>query len=109
MSSRKIGDASALRLPVLVALLLAGGLSLQLAPLAGAQQSTGAIATPGVVSSGGRFGFGQPATAAQIATENIDVRPDGIGLPPASGIAAQGQVIYSVKCASCHGATGREG
>jgi cytochrome c len=109
MSNPRIGDASALRLLVLAALLLAGGLSLWLAPQAGAHQSAGATPTPGVVSSDGRFGFGQPATAAEIAATNIDVRPDGTGLPPGSGRAAQGQAIYSAKCASCHGATGSEG
>jgi S-disulfanyl-L-cysteine oxidoreductase SoxD len=114
MWSRRVGDASARQstsaaVLVLVAVLLAGGLSLRLASQAGAQQPAGASATPGVVSSSGRFGFGQAATAAQIAAENIDVRPDGTGLPPASGRAAQGQSIYSVKCASCHGDTGREG
>jgi cytochrome c len=115
MSSRKIGDASArtlstsVALPVLVAVLLAVGVSVWVAPQAGAQQSAGANATPGVVSSGGRFGFGQPATASQIAAENIDVRSDGTGLPQASGMPGQGQAIYSVKCASCHGDTGREG
>jgi mono/diheme cytochrome c family protein len=109
MSNPRIGDASALRLLVLAALLLAGGLSLRLAPQAGAHQPAGATPTPGVVSDDGRFGFGQPATAAEIAAKNIDVRPDGTGLPPASGVTAQGQAIYSAKCASCHGATGREG
>jgi S-disulfanyl-L-cysteine oxidoreductase SoxD len=81
---------------VLVAALLAVALALGFAPQAGAQ----AVNSPGI---------GQPATAAQIAAENIDVRPDGMGLPPASGMAAQGEVIYSAKCASCHGDTGREG
>jgi len=114
MWSRRIGDASARQstsaaVLVLVAVLLAGGLSLRLAPQAGAQQPAGATTTPGVGSSGRPFGFGQLATAAQIAAENIDVRPDGTGLPPASGRAARGQAIYSVKCAACHGDTGREG
>src|SRR5262249_13482582 len=115
MCSRRIGDASAIRqstsmvLLVLVAVLLAGGLSLQLVLSAGAQQAAGASAAQGAVSSGGRFGFGQPANAAQIAAENIDVRPDGTGLPPGSGMAAAGHAIYNVKCAACHGDTGREG
>ena len=112
MSSRRTGAASARPTSTSIALLvtvLAGSLSLLLAPDAGAQQPAGGTATPGVVNSGGRFGFGQPATAAQIAAENIDVRPDGAGLPPGSGMATQGQALYSVKCASCHGATGREG
>jgi len=108
MSSRRIGDACAWLL-LLVGVVLAGGLSLGVAAQAAAHQPVGATATPGVVSSDGRFGFGQPATAAQIAAENIDVRPDGAGLPPGSGMAAQGQAMYSVKCAACHGDTGREG
>jgi len=115
MWNRKIHEAFARRqststvLVIVMAVLLAGGLSLRLTPDAGAHQPASATATPGAVSTDGRFGFGQPATAAQIAAENVDVRPDGTGLPPASGTAAQGQAIYSVKCASCHGDSGREG
>jgi S-disulfanyl-L-cysteine oxidoreductase SoxD len=89
--------------------LCAIGLSLGVAQPAGAHQPAGATATPSVVSSDGRFGFGQPVTAAQISAENIDVRPDGTGLPAGSGMAAQGQAIYAAACASCHGDTGHEG
>lgn len=56
-----------------------------------------------------RFCFGRPATAAQIAAIDIDVRPDGQGLPPGSGTVPEGRAIYAAKCASCHGATGVEG
>jgi cytochrome c len=80
---------------------------LVVAPPAGAQQAPGAA--PGMLNSDGRLSFGQPATTAQIAAENIDVRPDGTGLPPGSGRADQGQAIYTARCASCHGDTGREG
>ncbi len=52
------------------------------------------------------FGFGKPATASEIAGWDIDVRPDGSGLPPGSGSVEQGQVIYDAKCASCHGTFG---
>ena len=103
MSSRRIGDASAWLL-LLVGVVLAGGLSFGVAAQTNAQQPAGAPATPG-----GPFGFGQAARAAQIAAENIDVRPDGTGLPPGNGMAAQGQAIYVARCASCHGDTGREG
>ena len=56
-----------------------------------------------------RFGFGRPATAAEITAWDIDVRPDGEGLPPGRGTARDGATIYERRCASCHGATGREG
>jgi cytochrome c len=54
----------------------------------------------------GTFGFGRPATAADIAAINIDVRADGAGLPSGSGTAAQGASIFADKCAACHGANG---
>lgn len=54
------------------------------------------------------FGFGRPATAAEITAWDIDVRPDGKGLPPGTGTAGDGKSIYMIKCAACHGADGRE-
>jgi S-disulfanyl-L-cysteine oxidoreductase SoxD len=53
-----------------------------------------------------RFGFGRPATRAQIAALDIDVMPDGTGLPAGEGTAVQGAPIYAAKCASCHGPAG---
>jgi cytochrome c len=55
------------------------------------------------------FGFGRRATPAEIAAWDIDAGPDGVGLPPGSGVPSQGAVIYAHKCAACHGATGTEG
>ena len=52
------------------------------------------------------YGFGKPAAAAEIAGWDIDVRPDGRGLPAGRGSVEQGQVIYDEKCASCHGTFG---
>ena len=51
-------------------------------------------------------GLGKPITEADIAAWNIDVLPDGTGLPPGSGTPAQGAPIYSQKCAICHGENG---
>ena len=51
-------------------------------------------------------GLGQKITEAEIAAWNIDVLPDGTGLPPGSGTPAQGAPIYAQKCALCHGEKG---
>jgi S-disulfanyl-L-cysteine oxidoreductase SoxD len=56
-----------------------------------------------------RFGFGRPASPEQIAVWDIDVRPDGTGLPPGSGTARFGALLYARQCAACHGPTGTEG
>ena len=55
------------------------------------------------------FGIGRPATPAEIAALDIDVGPDGAGLPPGRGTAADGAPIYAARCAGCHGKTGKEG
>lgn len=52
------------------------------------------------------WGFGEPATAEQIAGWDIDVRPDGTGLPPGSGSVEDGEMLYEEKCAECHGSFG---
>ncbi len=55
------------------------------------------------------FGIGRPASPEEIAALDIDIGPDGAGLPPGSATSADGAPIYATKCASCHGATGQEG
>ncbi|MFX0541265.1 c-type cytochrome [Roseovarius sp. S4756] len=49
------------------------------------------------------FGVGQPATEEEIAAINIDVMPDGRGLPDGSGTYAEGEELYETICAACHG------
>lgn len=56
-----------------------------------------------------RYGFGRPARPDEIAAWDLDVLPDGTGLPEGSGTPALGAAIYAGKCASCHGETGVEG
>lgn len=55
------------------------------------------------------YGLGRHATDQQIQIWNIDVSPDGQGLPPGQGTVKQGAQIYLTKCAGCHGPTGKEG
>jgi S-disulfanyl-L-cysteine oxidoreductase SoxD len=52
------------------------------------------------------LGIGRPATTDEIKKLDIDVMPDGRGLPPGSGTVAEGARIYAEKCASCHGKNG---
>lgn len=53
-----------------------------------------------------RFGLGRPATAEEIAALDHDVNGSGVGLPPGSGDATRGEMVYRDKCAVCHGARG---
>ncbi len=55
-------------------------------------------------SYSGPYGFGNPASAADIARIDIDVMPDGRGAPPGQGNYIQGKKIYADRCAACHGA-----
>tara|TARA_R110002074_G_scaffold228259_2_gene399859 strand:+ start:54850 stop:55716 length:867 start_codon:yes stop_codon:yes gene_type:complete len=54
----------------------------------------------------GHFGIGKTATSEEIAGWDIDIRPDGKGLPVGQGSVAQGEPLYEAKCASCHGSFG---
>jgi cytochrome c len=53
--------------------------------------------------------LGQPLSHADLARWDINVLPDGTGLPKGSGTSAQGAPIYAQKCAHCHGANGHGG
>ena len=46
------------------------------------------------------------ATPEEIAGWDIDVRPDGQGLPPGKGTVKEGEAIYMEQCAACHGEFG---
>ena len=48
-------------------------------------------------------GLGKPATEREIQGWDIDIRPDGKGLPAGQGDAIAGEEIFLQKCASCHG------
>ena len=79
----------------LVLLVLAG------APAAAAAQPPDAAAAP--------LGLGRAATAEEIAALDIDVRPDGAGLPLGGGTVADGARVWDRACRACHGAEGEGG
>ena len=54
----------------------------------------------------GHYGYGSPASKEQIAGWDIDIRPDGLGLPEGSGSVEDGEYLYEDKCVHCHGTFG---
>ena len=47
--------------------------------------------------------IGRPATQEEVAAVDIDVMPDGVGAPEGSGTFEEGEDLYALHCASCHG------
>lgn len=54
-------------------------------------------------------GIGHLATKSDIDPWDIDVSPNGAGLPLGAGSVQQGRQLFLQKCAICHGQTGIEG
>ena len=59
-----------------------------------------AAGTPGLEAN---FGIGRAATEEEIAAIDIDVTPDGHGLPDGRGSYADGKAHYEERCLACHG------
>jgi cytochrome c len=49
------------------------------------------------------YDLGRAATPDEVAAWDIDIRPDGAGLPEGSGSVMDGEGIYTQQCAMCHG------
>jgi cytochrome c len=89
------------------------------APETPAEEKSGAVAEPAEtkvaeakeaapaaaeeVPTHGVFHLGRPATEDEVAAWDIDIRPDGAGLPEGRGTVAEGEPIFAEQCASCHG------
>ncbi|MDV7142937.1 c-type cytochrome [Tropicimonas sp. TH_r6] len=51
----------------------------------------------------GKFGLGRPALPEEVAAWNIDILPDGTGLPEGEGDVWTGEEVFADNCAVCHG------
>lgn len=65
--------------------------------------AAGLMAAISVPTYAGEFGLGRVATPEEIASWDIDIRPDGKGLPDGSGNVEVGEEVYLERCAHCHG------
>lgn len=65
-----------------------------------ASAALAALVTPALA---GQFNLGREATPDEVAAWDIDVRPDGTGLPEGKGTVAEGEEIFAEQCAACHG------
>lgn len=61
---------------------------------------TAALSSPAFAQT---LGLGRAALPAEIAAWDLDVAPDGTGLPVGSGSVEVGEEVFSESCASCHG------
>ena len=68
-----------------------------------------ALALGALANEPSRWHIGSPASDARVAAQNIDVMPDGQGLPDGSGSPEQGLAVYERHCIACHGARGQGG
>jgi len=59
-----------------------------------------------VVQAAGHYGYGKTASADEIAGWDIDIRPDGLGLPDGGATPEDGEMLYEDLCAGCHGSFG---
>jgi cytochrome c len=86
--------------PKWLGLIAIGALGLGVSPLSAESLSQETVTT---------YGLGRPATEAEIRSWNIDIAPNGEGLPPGRGTVKEGARVFAAKCAACHGPTGKEG
>ena len=55
------------------------------------------------------FDIGTPPSEPLLRAWDIDVSPNGTGLPAGQGSVSQGRMVYANRCAACHGDQGEGG
>jgi S-disulfanyl-L-cysteine oxidoreductase SoxD len=58
------------------------------------------------VAASPQYNVGRLATPEEIATADVSVLPNGLGLPAGQGSARDGKDVYASRCAACHGVEG---
>ncbi|BBF92000.1 c-type cytochrome [Blastochloris tepida] len=90
----------------LLALAGIGVANAESAPKPGAKPAAVAAAAAPAKAAPVHYGVGREARPEEIAGWDIDIRPDGQGLPKGRGTARAGEEIFVAKCAACHGEFG---
>lgn len=75
-------------------------------PLILALAATLALSSLALAQGAKKVGLGRAALPEEVAAWDIDVRPDGLGLPPGKGSVKDGEDLYLTHCAACHGEFG---
>ncbi len=91
--------------------LLAGGLLVGCGDASQVAEADKTPSNPGEVKAEStiaphRYNLGSDVSAQMVAGWDIDVRPDGLGLPAGEGSVEDGEQLYEEKCATCHGVFG---
>jgi S-disulfanyl-L-cysteine oxidoreductase SoxD len=70
----------------------------------------GAVASAQQPQSRSPSGLGRVPSKAELQAWDIGIGPDGSELPPGSGNATQGSLVFTQRgCSNCHGSTAKEG
>ncbi len=64
---------------------------------------TGGAFAQDAPAAGKVLALGRAALPEEVVAWDIDVRPDGLGLPEGQGNVEDGEVLFSDTCAACHG------
>jgi cytochrome c len=66
----------------------------------------GVVVLGALISAASAYEFGRTPTPDEIKLWDIDILPDGAGLPEGAGTVAQGKSVYENNCEVCHGVKG---
>jgi len=67
------------------------------------------LVTVSAYAQTGQYGVGRRPTPEELTAADTAIGPAGIELPAGSSSASQGRSVFTARCASCHGTTGKEG